>query len=213
MGGLALLAWAMRAALMLIYPSGQFATHLFMPFRMDTLALGVVVAWATREQPAHEIICSFYARHRWAILSFVGAAVILLCNLSLVHLNSGSPALCLYGYALIAGICAILGALVADVRPSALLRILSVRPHTHLGRHSYFIYLFHPIIGLSIIRFFGGDGLTLDSYNGIAIIVFAVGTTWGQRRYHGDGSRGHLLGWGIACRIEAMAVLERLSIC
>src|ERR1017187_1281621 len=179
MGGLALLAWAMRAGLMLIYPSGQFATHLLMPFRMDTLALGIVVAWATRHQPAHEFICSFYARHRWAILGFVGAAMILLCNLSLEHPNSGSPALCLYGYTLIAWLCAIFVALIAIVRPPVLLTILGFRPLTHLGRHSYFIYLFHPIIGLGIIRFFGGEGLTLDSYNGIAIVVFAVGATWG----------------------------------
>lgn len=173
--GLALLAWAARVTLVLVFPGHPLAAHVLMPLRMDTLALGVLVAWAVRHAPAQPCFAALSA-HWQASLAGIGLVIALL---TVQGLQQGDPKLCLYGYTLLATGFALLVALVAGGRPAGLNRLFAFRPLAHLGRHSYFVYLWHGLIGAGLIRGLAGEHFVLHTPAGAALVAGAVAVTWG----------------------------------
>lgn len=177
---LALLAWAMRAALLLAYPHGLLATHVLMPLRMDTLAAGVLVAWMVRNEAARAFFHRMCARWSAGLVASGAVALIALTRLTLVAPENGSAELCLYGYAAIAAVFALFLAIVTIERPPVLVRLLSLGPLVQLGRYSYFIYVAHSFIELKIIGWLGGGvGFTLDSPAALGVMLLALAATWG----------------------------------
>ncbi len=173
--GLALLAWAARVTLVLVFPGHPLAAHVLMPLRMDTLALGVLVAWAVRHAPAQPFFAALSA-HWQASLAGIGLVIALL---TVQGLQQGDPKLCLYGYTLLATGFALLVALVAGGRPAGLNRLFAFRPLVHLGRHSYFVYLWHGLIGAGLIRGLAGEHFVLHTPAGATLVAGAVAVTWG----------------------------------
>jgi peptidoglycan/LPS O-acetylase OafA/YrhL len=190
-GGLALLAWIGRIALLEFCPQGNFAVHVLMPLRMDALSLGVLLAWAVRNQVARP----FFARLgvHWGVWLSCGLSSLVL--LSLLVPREGSPILCLFGYTLLSTVFALIVAIVAGVRPPTLNRLLASRPLAHLGRHSYFIYLWHALIGIGIIRWLGGANFVLTSPAGVAIVALAIAATWMAATISWKYFEGPLVAW------------------
>jgi len=172
---LGLLAWAGRGGLILFFPHGHFAIHVLMPLRMDALALGGLVAWAVR----HEAAQPFFSRLGAHWRGWLAAGLAMLGGLALARPAEGSPLLGLVGYALLAAVFALIVAIVAGVRPPGLTRALAAAPLAHLGRHSYFVYLWHALIGAGIIRALGGSRFVLDSFSALGIVTLAILATWG----------------------------------
>lgn len=172
---LAVGAEAGRMIILLAFPDGHFAAHVLTPFRMDGLALGALVAWSVRQPTAKP----FYARlaRNWERVLATGA--IALATLSLLRPADGSPMLCLAGYGTLAVVFSMTLAVVVGVRPSALNAPLCARPLVHLGRHSYFVYLWHSLIGGGVIAMLGGPHFSLNSLPALGAVVLAVAATWG----------------------------------
>jgi peptidoglycan/LPS O-acetylase OafA/YrhL len=190
-GGLALLAWIGRIAILGFCPQGNFAVHVLMPLRMDALSLGVLLAWAVRNETARP----FFNRLgiHWRIWLSCGLAALVL--LALLVPREGSPVLDLFGYTLLSTVFALVVAIVAGVRPPALNRLLASRPLAHLGRHSYFIYLWHALIGIGIIRWLGGANFVLTSLAGVAIVALAIAATWMAATISWKYLEGPLVAW------------------
>jgi peptidoglycan/LPS O-acetylase OafA/YrhL len=190
--GLAAGAWLARALLLVGFPSGNFAAHVLMPLRMDGLALGALVAWAVR----HEAARPFFAllTRRWPGVLGLGFAA--LAVIALLHPREGSPLLCLVGYTLLATVFALVVAIVAGVRPPMLVGLLSARPLAHLGRHSYFIYLWHALIGTGIVRELGGADFRLSSPVGLGIVALAIAATWGAATVSWRFFEAPFIAWG-----------------
>ncbi len=181
-----------RACMLLAYPNGHFALHVLTPFRMDALALGVLAAWAVRSAAAEPFFRRLGARWRaWLV-----AALGVLGGLDLLQPSQGSPTLALFGYLLIAMVFTLIVLIVAKVQPPALRRWLELRPLVHLGRHSYFIYLWHGLLGGSLIRWIGGPDFTLNSLAGLGLVALAVGATWAAAAASWKWFEGPLVAWG-----------------
>ncbi len=190
--GVALLAWALRLALLGWRPSGHFAAQVLMPLRMDALALGLLVAWAVRSDAARP--CFVVLAARWKHFLALGLAG--LAFLALQRPSAGDATLCAYGYTLLAIFFALLVAIVAEVRPPALCRALAWRPLAHLGRHSYFVYLWHAVIGVGVIQWLGGPHFRLDSPTAFGVVALAVAATWGAAAISWKFFEGPLVAWG-----------------
>jgi peptidoglycan/LPS O-acetylase OafA/YrhL len=141
---------------------------------MDDLALGVLVAWAVRNRAGQSFLGRL-GRH-WGAWLAVGG--VLFFGLILLRPQPGSPLLSLLGYPVIAAVFALILAVVAHTQPTGLNRCLETRPLVHLGRHSYFIYLWHGLLGGAMIRWLGGADFVLNSLAGVGLISLAVGATW-----------------------------------
>jgi peptidoglycan/LPS O-acetylase OafA/YrhL len=190
--GLALLAELLRAAMLIAYPAGHLALHVLTPFRMDALALGVLAAWAVRSDAAEGFFRGLRSRWRaWLVLALAS-----LGGLGLLQPPLGSPALALYGYLLIAMVFTLVVLIIAKVRPPGLNGFLASRPLAHLGRHSYFIYLWHGLLGGALIRWLGGPDFTLNSAAGAGIVVLAVAATWAAAAASWRWFEGPLVAWG-----------------
>jgi peptidoglycan/LPS O-acetylase OafA/YrhL len=190
--GLAALAEVARVAMLAAHPAGHFALHVLTPFRMDCLALGVLVAWAVRCDATGRFLVILGAHWRGGFALALAA----LAGVDLLQPSQGSRSLALYGYLLIAMAFALIVLIVAQARPPALNRLLEARPLAHLGRHSYFIYLWHGLLGGGLIRWLGGPDFTLDSLSGVGIVALAVGATWAAAAASWKWFEGPLVAWG-----------------
>ena len=172
--GLVLAALLLRVACLVLLPGNHFAVHVLMPMRMDALALGALVAWAIRH-PSTAGCWSLLARH-WPGWLALGAT--LLAGLTLLRPVEGSTLLAAGGYTALAGVFALVVAVVAGVRPAGLNRGLAWRPLALFGRHSYSLYLWHGLLGLALIHGLGGSEFVLDSPRSLLVVSAAVGATW-----------------------------------
>jgi peptidoglycan/LPS O-acetylase OafA/YrhL len=191
-GGAALVGWLLRAGLTAWRPDGWFGVQVLMPFRMDCLALGVLVAWILRNRRAGDIADGL--GRRWKAMIAAGVGAILL--LTLQRPTEGNAILCWYGYTMLSVFFSLIVAVVAIVRPLGLVRILSVPWLAHLGRHSYFIYLWHALIGVAIIRALGGTHFQLNSLGGAGTVALAIGVTWCAATVSWKFFEGPLVKWG-----------------
>ena len=128
---------------------------------------------------------------RWLLL-----ALALLGGLDLLQPAQGSPTLALFGYLLIAMVFTLIVLIVAKVRPAGLVKPLEFRPLVHLGRHSYFIYLWHGLLGGALIRWIGGPDFTLNSPAGFGVAALAVGATWAASIVSWRLLEGPFVAWG-----------------
>jgi peptidoglycan/LPS O-acetylase OafA/YrhL len=190
--GLVVLAELARVGMILANPTGHFAIHVLTPFRMDTLALGVFVAWLVRTEPSGRWFRVLRAHQASGLL----LAVAVLGAVDLLQPSQGSRSLALYGYLGIAMAYALIVLIVAWVRPPGVTRFLSCRPLARLGRHSYFIYLWHGLLGGTLIRWLGGPDFTLNSAPGAALVVLALAVTWGAAALSWRWLEGPLVAWG-----------------
>lgn len=171
---LAASAWLLRTGLFYLHPeSSHGAIHVLMPARMDTLALGGLLAWAARANAA----TVFFQRlaRTWPVWLALCAALFVLLTANQYYQIARVNAYC--GYTLLAGIHAFLLTLVAVVRVPWLVRLFSFQPLARLGRYSYFVYLWHMIIGWSVVKWLGGDDFALNSAGSLAIVLLAAGST------------------------------------
>jgi peptidoglycan/LPS O-acetylase OafA/YrhL len=171
---LAALAEIARIVMLVVNPGVHLYMHVLMPLRMDALALGILAAWAVRRPSASPILRYVSLYWRRGLL----AGAVLLAGLAARRPLQGSADLGLYGYLLISMEFSLLVFVVAKIRPKFLNRFLEARFLTSLGRHSYFIYLWHVLLGASVIRWISGPVFVLDSFGGVAVVALAAAVTW-----------------------------------
>ncbi len=172
--GLIALAEVARAGFLLAHPMGHLALHVLTPFRMDSLAFGGLLAWAVRSESTLPFFEQLRAHYAW----WLTAAFLAFSVLVVLQPREGSPLAALIGYPLIAGVFTVITAVVAKVRPKWLIRFLELPPLTNLGRHSYFIYLWHGFLGGMLISRLGGPDFVLSSMAGAGLVALAVAVTW-----------------------------------
>lgn len=172
--GLVASAWVLRTSIVWLWPQNYLAHHVLMPARMDTLACGVLVAWLVRQPHYAGLVRRLEPTWGWW-LAAAGALFALLTACHYFHLK----AVGLYaGYTLIALIYSLVLFIVVAVRPPLIVRVLSSALPVSLGRHAYFLYLWHMLIGWGLLAWLGGPEFQLNSLTGLAIVVAAVGATW-----------------------------------
>lgn len=172
--GLILSALLLRAGLKWQYPDLQVAIHVLTPLRMDALAWGALVAWAVRAPEAR----AFFARLQSTWLFWLGCCAALLLALTATRSSPGSTLQSYLGYTVVSISFALLVAITVTVRPKLLNRFLALPALTHLGRHSYFVYLWHVLIGLNVIRWLGGPDFVLNTPTGLLVVFGSIAATW-----------------------------------
>jgi peptidoglycan/LPS O-acetylase OafA/YrhL len=192
LAGLAALAELARACVLIWHPQGNLALHVLTPFRMDALALGACVAWAVRSDAA----LPFFERLGRAWKLWLLAGLVLFCGLALLRPTEGSPVMALAGYPLMASVFALTVAILSGLPPNGLSRFLESRPLVHLGRHSYFIYLWHTLLGGALIRWLGGQNFIVNSLQTFGIVMVAVAATWIAAAASWKWIEGPLVEWG-----------------
>ncbi|MDI1335078.1 MAG: acyltransferase [Lacunisphaera sp.] len=174
LGGLIVAAIGLRIGVHLLWPGHWMAEHMLMPLRMDLLATGALIAWAVRSGQS----AALFARLRQTWVLWLATAFALLFGLAANRPPLGSPQLIWFGYALITACFGLVVLLVAGARPPVLCRALAAAPLVHLGRHSYFVYLGHMLIGLPLINWLGGETLLVSTPRGLLIVTAGIGATW-----------------------------------
>jgi peptidoglycan/LPS O-acetylase OafA/YrhL len=191
-GGMALVALLLRLGIIAWFPGGHFAAHVLMPTRMDGLALGLLAAWAVRREEARPALKRLAAA--WRQILTIG--LLGLAALTLLRPESGGVTLCIWGYSFLSVFFAGLVLIVYSVQPPILCRVLTWGPLTHLGRCSYFIYLWHAILGVAVIRWLGGSPFRLESVPGFAVVAAGVAATWLAAAISWRFLEGPLVAWG-----------------
>lgn len=189
------LAWLLRVGLTFLFPEHELAAHVLTPLRMDTLALGVLIAWAVRSESARPWLA--HLGRQWP--RWIAACALVFLGLSLLRMPEGSRLACVAGYSLLALVYALLVIVVASTRPPALNRFLSARPLTHLGRHAYFIYLWHQLLGLGLIHWLGGRDFQLRSFLDASLVLAAIAVTWAAAVVSMRWFEGPLIARGQRC--------------
>jgi peptidoglycan/LPS O-acetylase OafA/YrhL len=192
LAGIVAFAEAARVAFVIASPTGHFFPFVLPPFRVDGLALGFLAAWAARCDAT--IPFRAFLGKRWPVLAGCGAGAV--GALALLRPAEGAPSLNCFGYLAIAALFSLIVFVVSVPKPPTLTHILEFRPLVHLGRHSYFIYLWHGLIGSSIIRGLGGSDFSLNSAAGIGIVAIAVGATWLAASGSWKWFEGPVVAWG-----------------
>lgn len=192
LAGLVATALLLRMICTALFPGNLFAVHVLMPMRMDALALGALVAWAVREDGMR----GFWSRlarcwPHWLVLGLAALA-----GLALVRPIEGGLLLARGGYTLLALVFALVVAVVAGVRPAGLNRLLAWRPLALLGRHSYFLYLWHGLLGLGLMRWWGGEHFLLNTFQALIIVLAASGATWLAAGFSWKFFEAPLVRWG-----------------
>jgi len=172
--GLILGAMVLRAGLKWHYPDLQVAIHVLTPLRMDALAWGALVAWAVRAPAARPFFQRLQATWRFWLLCCAALLLALTANRAAI----GTAMQAYLGYTVISMSFALLVAVTVTVQPRRLRQFLSLPALTHLGRHSYFVYLWHVIIGLNLIKWLGGPDFVLNSPAGLLVVLVGIGATW-----------------------------------
>lgn len=172
--GLVCAAPLLRLAGIAFYPGHSLAVHVLMPMRVDALALGALVAWVLRAGQPRGFWTGLF--RLWP--HSLGLGLALLAGLTLLRAKEGSEFMAAGGYTLLALVFALIVAVVAGVRPAGFNRLLAWRPLVLLGRHSYFLYLWHGLLGLGLIRWWGGPRFQINSLSAGCIILGAVALTW-----------------------------------
>jgi peptidoglycan/LPS O-acetylase OafA/YrhL len=189
--GLALTAEAARIGFVLVRPGVSLALHVLTPFRMDALALGVFAAWFVREDGGKAVVR--FIELRWRMLLTIGLVFIAFVDVRRPPL--GSRFLAVVGYLPLAMLCSLVVAVVARFRPPAICRVLENPLLVNLGRHAYFIYLWHGIIGVEVIRRLGGPNFELHSMGAAGVVALAISATWAASILSWKWFEGPIVAW------------------
>ena len=192
MVALSVTAEILRVLVRVVYPSSRLLIHMVTPFRMDSLALGILGAWVARSGPSSPP--RLWLERRWgAALTACFAAFLVLAAL---RADEGSLLMAVAGYAIISFSCALLVTVVAIAKPRAINQLLSAGWLTALGKQSYFIYLWHMLVAPALIRWLAGPDFVLDSCRGAMVVAAAVAVvctaSWASRRWF----EGPFVRWG-----------------
>jgi peptidoglycan/LPS O-acetylase OafA/YrhL len=169
------LAWLARAGL---DEAGlPFASYVFTPARMDTLAFGAFLAMVARGPRG------LGAMARWVVpVSAVAVAVLAAIAFARGGLATRDPIMHAFGFpALVALFGMMLVAAVTAPAGGWTARILGARPLRFLGKYSYALYLFHyPVIvllskkGLAAWRLAGPGESTIPAQLLVMAVAFGV---------------------------------------
>jgi peptidoglycan/LPS O-acetylase OafA/YrhL len=141
-GSCILMAFGIRLAFCFLSADPYPATFVLTPARMDALAVGALIALSVRSEATRALM------YRWAgkVLMITG---ILLAGIFLWRrgLRDFDPVVYTIGYSLISGFFgALLILAIESYRDAFLNKIFSSRILMFLGRYSYALYVFHPLV-------------------------------------------------------------------
>ncbi len=172
--GLIVAATVLRVVSVILFPTAWMAIYTLTPMRMDLLAMGGLIAWAVRAEAARPFFVQL-GRH-WTL--WLASASALWLAIAAHIPEQGSPFLVYLGYPLLTVGYGLLVAIVAGVRPPALLAVLRFAPIVSLGRYSYFIYLWHMLIGAGVFTLLHGPRMPLGSPQAWLAVAVAIAATW-----------------------------------
>jgi peptidoglycan/LPS O-acetylase OafA/YrhL len=191
--GIALAAELFRVLAVMFLPSRhQFILIVDTPFRMDTLALGILAAWVVRS--ARGAPFRSWLGRNWKACMAAGAVLFL--GLDALMPTDGSPVLAVAGYGFLAAFYALVVLVVFEVRPAGLSRLLGSAWLSSVGRYSYFMYLWHATISVAVFWVLAKPDFVLDSAYGAAVALVAFAATWGAAWVSWRWFEGPVVRWG-----------------
>jgi peptidoglycan/LPS O-acetylase OafA/YrhL len=180
---LAAAAEVLRVGVRLAFPQSALLVHAFTPFRMDSLALGILGSWVART--GEDGSARRWLERRWR--AAMGASLAALLCLAALRPAEGSMLMAAAGYAVISISCGLLVTVVSVVRPPAINRFLGMRWLTTLGKLSYFIYLWHTLVPPLLARWLAGPDFVLDSWRAAGVVALSVApvlaAAWASRKW------------------------------
>ncbi|MDB6022304.1 MAG: hypothetical protein JWQ04_2161 [Pedosphaera sp.] len=128
-----------------IFPHPALTAYVMMPCHLDGLAVGVLVAWLVRNQPA----VAWLKGKRWFLLAVILASAAGLWRANAQSWQVFSPQMTLIGYTWLAFFYGLVLVYALFYTDGVLGRILRFSPLRGLGIISYGVYLLHqPVSGL-----------------------------------------------------------------
>ena len=172
LGGLILLAPALRLFFNLVLSEYSHAGFLLMPCRADSLALGALVAWGVRRPAIVESLRANAKGLHWVLAVFAAGVVVL----GLTGRKFSSPVMALFGYSWLAGFYCLLLLISLHHRAGWIAGICRLRALQWVGVISYGVYLLHQAIsGLCHITLRGAPPAITDLPSaGITLLAFVI---------------------------------------
>ncbi len=201
LGGLILLAPALRVFFNLVLSDYSQAAFLLMPCRADSLALGALAAWAVRKPGFADSLRTNARGLHWILAVFAVGVVVL----ALTGRKFSSPVMSLFGYSWLAGFyCVVL--LISLYHPGGWIAwVCRRRGLQWVGVISYGIYLFHQAIsGLCHAALRGAEPAMTD-LRGVAITGLALVMTFTTARLSFGWIEKPMLNFGHRFRYDAPA--------
>lgn len=130
-----------RMIIVLFFHEHALGAFVLLPSRMDALLLGVLGAWALRQDNVRDWI----RQHNFFLYTACGIATISMVGLALFSVPFLSILMSIFGYTWIA-LCYLLLVVTAVMTSNRFISgFLTVRPLMWIGRISFFVYLFHQL--------------------------------------------------------------------
>jgi peptidoglycan/LPS O-acetylase OafA/YrhL len=170
-----LVPWTLRCLLLLGPDSWRFSGNVITFFRADSFAYGMLAAWAIYTAEGQAL--NQYLKKYWQ--GIISVAILGVMALAFRNTSEESPDALAYGYTALAAGYAMMVFVTIEIRPKVSQRILSHPVLRHLGRHAYFIYLWHGIIMTTLHTHFGAFSFPHNSHLGFVMPLAEVGLTWG----------------------------------
>jgi peptidoglycan/LPS O-acetylase OafA/YrhL len=190
-----LAAPAVRLYLLLSRPALHTAEHVLLPCRMDTLLLGVLVAYLRREMA----VWSFFVRHRkglWALFTILG--------LGLIYFTSSSSGysfpMASVGFDWLALFYATALVLVLVDRQSWLGCAMRWRWLMGLGAVAYGAYLFHFVVYGLCMAYLRGHGHSLQNLPDLGVTLLSLGLVIGLAKLSWRFIEKPIVRWGHTAR-------------
>lgn len=131
--------------LLFVFPSGALTEYILMPCRMDGFAVGILLAWAMRNERVRSLLYD----NRGLLQAGLGTGFLGVCVAAALHWNMFARPMWMVGYTWLAcfyGLVLVYSILFSD---SMLARVFRNRGLGWLGVISYCVYLIHqPVSGL-----------------------------------------------------------------
>ena len=161
-------AWA--AHLGLRTPPAEIVNYLFTPFRLDSLAIGSMLALASREIRDYQVLIR-PARYLLPI-SFCGIASMALANKGILIWSD--PIVQVVGFTLLAflfGSVIVLSTMTA--KPTWLTRLFNLSVLRFFGKYSYSMYIFHETVNVLVLKLLFKDEVRITLWGSHYLGVLA----------------------------------------